>query len=184
MLHSIKTFVLTAVATLVCIAATAAPYKILELNIVREEEGTGKTIFTVHMLPGETKKFDKIEYIVVYHQDFPFEDSRGNKYHKIHEPAKFKYTRRDVKLVEDLDNYVNFRVPTSRERLRIIYGQFAFHAKYPITEPRMIIRAYEDGEIAWEQEIRTDKAYIWDDKKGSLVVKPPKQKRSVPQKNN
>lgn len=174
------------VVTLFCALAAVAsadPYKILELDIAREDEGTGKTIFTVHMLPGQTEKFDKIEYIVVYHQDFPFEDSRGNKYHKIHEPAKFKYTRRDIKLVEDLDNYVNFRVPTSRERLIILYGKFAFHSKYPITEPRIIIRAYDNGEVAWEHEISTDKAYVWDEKKGTLVVKPPKKKRSVANKN-
>ena len=163
--------------------APKAPYKILELNITREDEGTGKSIFTVHMLPGQTEKFDKIVYIVIYHQDFPFEDSRGNKYHKIHEPAKFKYTRNDIKLVEDLDNYVNFRVPVSRERLKTIYGKFAFHPKYPITEPRMIIRAYRRGQLAWEHEIYTDKAYVWDEKKKTLVVKPPKKKHSATNKN-
>ena len=160
-------------------ATRAGSFKIQELNILREDEGTGKTIFTVHILPGETKQFDKVEYVVIYHQDFPFEDSRGNKYHKIHEPANYKYTRKTVKFVEDLDNYVNFRVPISRERLKTIYGKFAFHPKYPITEPRMIIRAYDDGEVVWEQVIKTDKAYVWDAKKEALVVKPPKKKKTA-----
>jgi hypothetical protein len=169
-------FLVLALLCCLTVPVSAGSFKVQELDISREDEGTGKSIFTVHILPGETKKFDKVEYILIYHQDFPFEDSRGNKYHKIHEPAKYKYTRRKVKFVEDLDSYVNFRVPVSRDRLRMIYGKFAFHPKYPITIPRMIIRAYDDGDVVWEQVVRTDKSYVWDDKKEALVIKPDKRK--------
>ena len=158
------------------VALGSTPFKIQSLEILREDEGTGKTIFTVHLLPGESKKFDKVEYIIVYHQDFPFEDSRGNKYHKIHEPGRFKYTLKKAKFVADLDNYVNFRVPTSRERLKVIYGQFAFNPKYPITEPRLEILAYDGSEVVWKGVFRTDRTYIWDEKEGKLVEKPPKKK--------
>lgn len=152
--------------------------KIKELDITREDEDTGKSIFSVHILPGETKKFDKIEYILTYHQEFPFEDSRGGKYQKIHDPAEFKYTRAKVKLVEDLDHYVNFRVPVSRDRLKIIYGILTFHPKYPITIPEIKIQAFDDGELAWEHVVKINQTYIWDEKEQKLIVKPPKKKKT------
>ena len=157
----------------------ADAYKINELAVSREDEDNGKSILTVHILPGETQKFDKIEYIITYHQDFPFEDSRGRKYHKIHEPAAFTYERKKVKLVEDLDNYINFRIPISRERLKIIYGKLTFHPKFPITIPIIKIRAYDDGDLVWEYDLKINKKYIWDDKNNKLKLKPPKKKKKI-----
>ena len=167
-----------AMGLLLNISATDA-YRISELTVTREDEDTGKSIFTVHILPGETQKFDKLKYIITYHQDFPFEDSRGRKYHKIHEPAVFTYERKKVKLVEDLDNYINFRVPISRERLKIIYGKLTFHPKFPITIPSIKICAYDDGEVVWEHDVKINKSYVWDEKKQNLKFKPPRKKKKT-----
>jgi hypothetical protein len=146
--------------------------KIKELDVTREDEETGKSIFTIHILPGKTQKLDKIEYEIDYHQDFPFEDSRGRKYHKIHEPAVFKYSLKQEKMVEDLDHYVNFRVPVGREQLELIYGTLAFHPQHPITIPRITIKAYNDDKIVWQHTVEINRSYTWDDKKQDLVLKP------------
>lgn len=170
------------IGTIVCwvsLTSHAGLSKIQELEVTREDEGTGKSIFTTHMLPGETRKFDKIDYILTYHQQFPFEDSRGRKYVKIHNPAEFKYSRKKVKLVEDLDHFVNFRVPVSRERLKIIYGKLTFHPKFPITIPNIKIQAYDDGELVWEHVVKVNKPYIWDAKNEKLILKPPRKKKSA-----
>jgi hypothetical protein len=160
--------------------STAAPAdlsKIKELDVTREDEETGKSIFTVHILPGKTKKIDKIEYEITYHQDFPFEDSRGRKYHKVHEPVVFKYSVKQEKMVEDLDHYVNFRVPLSRGQLELIYGKSAFHPQHPITIPRIVIKAYNGDKIAWQHAVEINRSYIWDDKKQDLVIKPLQAKK-------
>jgi hypothetical protein len=159
------------------ITAPADLSKIKELDVTREDEETGKSIFTVHILPGKTKKFAKIEYEITYHQDFPFEDSRGRKYHKVHEPVVFKYSVKQENMVEDLDHYVNFRVPFGREQLELIYGKFAFHPQHPITVPRVIIRAYDGDKIAWQHAVEVNRSYIWDDKKQDLALKPIQPKK-------
>lgn len=142
-----------------------------ELEITREDEDTGKAIFTIHTLPGKTGKFDKIEYELVYHQEFDFENSRGKKYYKIHEPAKFKYTRRDEKMVADLDHYVNFRAPVSAEQIELMYGNQTFKKNVPINIPRIIIRAYQYDEMLWQYTLEIGKKYIWDDKEKTLKPK-------------
>jgi hypothetical protein len=164
---------------LMALTISADVSKIQELEVYREDEDTGKSIFTIHILPGETRKFDKIEYEITYHQAFLFEDSRGRKYNKIHDPAVFKYARKKVKLVEALDHYVNFRIPISRERLKVIYGKLAFHPKHPITIPTIKIKAYDDDELVWEHIVKVNKAYIWDEKQQTLILKPVKKKKQT-----
>jgi hypothetical protein len=154
----------------------AAEVAVKELKVTREELDNGKSIFTVFSLPGETRKYDRVDYILKYHQSFLFNDSRGRKYRKKHEPAEFKYSRKRVKFVEDLDNYVNFMVPVSRERLKIIYGKLTFHPNYQITIPEVIIRAYDDGDVAWELVVKVNKEYVWDEKTEKLILKPSKKK--------
>ncbi len=143
--------------------------KIEELQVTREDEDNGKSIFTVFIRPGETASLDRIEYLVPYHQSFPFEDSRGNSYDKTHGPAVFKYTRQKVKLVEDLDDHVNFRVPVSLDRLKVIYGNLTFHPDYPILIPKIKIVAYSRGKVIWEHDAKINVEYIMDKETKTLV---------------
>ncbi|MBN1865639.1 MAG: hypothetical protein JW808_12145 [Victivallales bacterium] len=153
--------------------------KIEELQVTREDEDNGKSIFTVFIRPGETMRLDKIEYLVPYHQSFPFEDSRGNSYTKTHEPAVFKYTRQKVKLVEDLDDHVNFRVPVSFGRLKVIYGNLTFHPDYPILIPQIKIVAYNRGNVVWEHVAKINVEYIRDKETKTLVENLGKKKIQV-----
>jgi hypothetical protein len=169
-MNNIKTytlilFLITAISSLV-----ADDINILELKVTREDEDTGKSIFTIRTLPGKTVVYDKIDYKITYHQEFDFEDSRGNKYHKIHEPAVFKYSAKNVKMVEDLDNYINFRVPVSRERLKVIYGTLTFHPKYPISIPQIEITAFFKKKLVWKYTVKVNEIYLWSNEKNKLIV--------------
>ena len=152
-----------------------------DILVTRDDEKTGKSIFTVRMRPDKSMVFDKIDYEIIYHQDFPFEDSRGNKYHRVHEPVVFKYSAKNIKMVADLDLYVNFRVPFSRKRLKIIYGKKTFHPNYPITIPRIKISAYTKNKIVFTCTVDVGKLYIRDIKTGKLVKQSGKEKKATPQ---
>ena len=137
---------------------------ISEILVTREDEESGKSIFTVRMLVDKSTTLDRIDYEIIYHQDFPFEDSRGNKYHKVNEPVVFKYSAKNVKMTADIDSYVNFRVPVNRERLKIIYGNRTFHPDYPITIPRIKITGYIGKKQVFTCTVGVGENFIWDAK--------------------
>jgi hypothetical protein len=124
-----------------------------EIEITRDPEVRGKTIYTVRMMPSETRSYDAITFECVYHQEFPWIDTRGRKSMKVHEPVTFTHRRADIKLVNDLDAYVNFRVPTSREQLDRIYGPKVFNKEHPVTVARIKMTAVSKGEKVWSYDL-------------------------------
>lgn len=125
-----------------------------EIEITSEPERKGKKDFTVRILPGKTHDCDKIIFECIYHQEFPWEDARGRKYTKIHEPVTFKYRRRDIKLVDDLDTYVSFRVPISMKRLATAHGRKVFNKNYPVSVARLKIKAVSGNQTRWSHELK------------------------------
>jgi len=126
---------------------------IREVEITHDPEMKGKTIYTVRMMPSETRSYDTITFVCVYHQEFPWVDTRGRKTMKVHEPVAFTYRRTDVDLVNDLDAYVNFRVPTSREQLDRIYGPKVFNKEHPVIVARIRMTAVSKGQEIWSYDL-------------------------------
>jgi hypothetical protein len=124
-----------------------------EIEITHDPEVKGKTVYTVRMMPAETRSYDAITFECVYHQEFPWVDTRGRKSTKVHEPVTFKYRRTDVELVNDLDAYINFRVPTSREQLDRIYGPKVFNKDHPVTVAHIRMTAVAAGETVWRYDL-------------------------------
>jgi len=130
-----------------------------ELEIRCEPEQDGQSDYTVRIRPGASRRYDRVLFECVYHQEFPWEDLRGRSYTKIHEPVRFTYRRADVKLVNDLDAYISFRVPVGHEQLRRMYGPKVFNDAFPVSVPRMRITAVSDGAPAWSYEVAVPGAY-------------------------
>ncbi len=144
---------------LFCLSAISQEIQTLE--ITTEPEDSGKTIYTLRITPGMTENIDVLSFECIYHQEFPFEDSSGKKYTKIHEPESFTYREKNVRLVDELDKYFNFRVPLTLQLLIPIYGDKTFNDKYPVTVSTMKIKAQKDGKKLWEHKIRAQGKYVW-----------------------
>lgn len=120
-----------------------------EIEVTAETEVEGKQDITVRLRPETTHHCDVIEFECVYHQEFPWEDARGKKYTKVHEPVSFLYRRTDVKLVNDLDLYISFRVPVDRKDLEARYGSTTFNKNAPITISRVRITGKVGRQALW-----------------------------------
>ena len=123
-----------------------------EIEIRSELTVPGKMDFTVRLLPRKTQMVDRLSFACVYHQEFPWEDIRGRKSIKVHEPVAFTYRRRKVKLVQDLDTYISFRVPMDRKKLEATYGRQTFNDDHEITIERMRISAFVQDRKLWSHE--------------------------------
>jgi len=134
-----------------------------EIEIKSDPEAKGQKDYTVKFSPEKTHDCEKIVFECAYHQEFPWEDYRGRKYTKIHEPVAFTYRRLDVKFVNELDNYVSFRVPINLALLEEAYGPRVFNKGYPVAIPRMRITGFADGKKIWSYELKTDAKHASDE---------------------
>jgi hypothetical protein len=122
---------------------------IREIEITPDPVKDGHQVFAFRFMPDKTASYDLIEFECTYHQEFPWEDVRGRKYTKVHEPVTFIYRRVGVSLVNDLDAYINFRVPMALPLLIQSYGPTTFNKEHPITVSRVAITATAGGQKAW-----------------------------------
>lgn len=109
----------------------------------------GQDEYTIKITPDRTQKYDELQFACVYHQEFPWENVRGQKYIKIHEPVSFLFRRADIELVNELDAYVSFRVPMDREALKEKHGENVFNPDYPITVSRITISGIVNSKPLW-----------------------------------
>lgn len=123
-----------------------------EVEITQDPVQNGSQITTVRMTPGETRLLDTLVFDCVYHQDFVSRTSDQSPSWVNHEPAVFTVRRKEVKLVEELDVNVSFRVPVAMERLVEMYGPTAFKAGTPVTVSRIRISALVKGVVLWRYE--------------------------------
>lgn len=144
-----------------------------EMTIEPEPE-IGKAIYTFRFLPAKTQVVEKLTFECVYRQVFTVENSRGEKYEKIHEPERFKIERKAEKFVDSLDLYINFRIPTSRERLVQAFGKDIFNEQAEIVVDRVRVTATIAGKKVWQMEFREGMIYRHDPKQNNAWVAVPK----------
>jgi len=123
-----------------------------EVEISAEPEENGRKLYTIKFLPGETRDYDELEFSCAYRQEFLWEDLRGRKTTKIHEPVVFVYRHHDARLVDDLHAYFNFRVPISMERLKKKYGDDVFNTEASVTVARIQISGIKEKKTLWSYE--------------------------------
>lgn len=140
------------------LACGACAEPVREVEITSNPPENGQQILNVRITPGQTVTYEKITIDCVLHQEFPSESTHKNREIKIHEPAVFTHRRKDVKMVEELDVNISFRVPVGMNRLMEIYGMTAFNTNYPVTVSRMIISATSKGG-SWSYEIPASGAH-------------------------
>lgn len=143
------------------LAATAAPVR--EIEITPDPVLGDTQVFTVRITPGETCVYDKMLFACFYHQEFASQatETRGAKV--VHEPEFFTYRRRDVKLVDDLDTHISFRVPISRAKLVDMFGVTAFNTNAPVTIAHIVITAYTNESRAWSYDLKAEGLRKFDD---------------------
>jgi len=126
-----------------------------EVEITPDPVQNGSQIFTFRMTPGETKTYDLLIFDCIYHQEFVPKTSDQVTRKKVHEPEVFTVRRRDVKMIEELDVNISFRVPVDMAKLIEIYGSTAFDPKYPVTVSRIKISAVNGGVVVWWYEFES-----------------------------
>lgn len=138
-----------------------------EIEITATPPRDGQLIMDVRLTPGQTAHYDKMTFDCVLRQEFPSEATHGNREKAVHEPASFTYRRKDVKMVEDLDTHISFKVPVGIDRLVEMYGLTTFNTNFPVTVSRVVISA-------------ASKAFSWSyDIPASGVHKPPFQNKTA-----
>lgn len=126
---------------------------IREIEISPDPIKDGHQVFAFRFMPDKTVSYDLIEFECTYHQEFPWEDVRGRKYTKVHEPVTFIHRRVGISFVNDLDAYINFRVPMAMPLLIQNYGPTTFNKEAPIAVSRISIVATRGGRKAWSVEL-------------------------------
>lgn len=144
-------FMMVAMAALGC---QAGP--LTEVEITPDPVQNGSQIFTVRMTPGETRTYELLTFDCIYHQEFIPRTSDPKTQKKVHEPEVFTVRRKDVKMVEELDVNISFRVPLDLAKLQEMYGLNAFNPEHPITVSRMRISAIKSGVVVWWYEFEAD----------------------------
>jgi hypothetical protein len=124
-----------------------------EIEITPDPPENGKQIFTVRLRPDVTRTYEKIVFECVYQQQFAWDSTNEATRVRVHEPEVFTYPRKDVKLVDDLDHFISFRVPIGMDKLIAIYGLTAFKTNVPVRVARMRITAIADRAPAWSHEV-------------------------------
>ncbi|MDI6775080.1 MAG: hypothetical protein QME60_06770 [Verrucomicrobiota bacterium] len=137
--------------------ATAAPAEgtnwVRIVDIAVEPGPAGQDEYTIKITPERTRKYDELRFECVYHQEFPWQNFRGEKCQKVHEPVSFTFRRAEIELVNELDAHVSFRVPMDREALKQKHGEKVFNPDYPITVSRMKISGIVEDKPLWTVEL-------------------------------
>ena len=112
----------------------------------------GQQVLTVRMAPSVTSDYEMLLFRCSLHQEFAWRGTDGKETIRKIDPATFEYRERDVKMVQDLDKYVSFRVPVDLDELRRAYGRTTFATNAPVTISRVKVTAMAGGNDAWSFE--------------------------------
>lgn len=132
---------------------TAISEPVRQVEITPDPPDNGQQVFTIRFTPGETKTYDLVTFTCVLRQEFASATTDRRTGNVVHEPESFVYRRKDLKMVDDLDCHVSFRVPVGLDRLKGIYGDTAFYTNAPVTVPRMTIAAFQKKQMIWSFEV-------------------------------
>ena len=126
--------------TIALLFAAAFAADIEQVEIVQDPPTGGKQVLTVRMRPGKTQTMDRVAFECVYRQEYKWrQPGTTNVETRVNEPEFFTYRQKDVKLVEDLDCYISFRVPMGLKVLQGIYGDTTFATNALITVSKIKI---------------------------------------------
>ncbi len=135
---------------LLCSGALAGP-PLSEVEVVPDKKSKGDwRDYTVRLRPSANRHYDRLVFDCVLHQDIEWINADGKKYTKIHEPAAFTYRRKNVKFVRDLDVFISFKAPETRERIERIYGKKMFMKDVPVIISHIKISAYKGKNRLWK----------------------------------
>ncbi|MBM4143148.1 MAG: hypothetical protein FJ225_06115 [Lentisphaerae bacterium] len=127
-----------------------------EIEITSEPGTSGQNEYSVRFTPGRTHACSKIVFECVYRQLVPRVTPEGERVTRVYEPVRFAYTRPDVRVVNDLDLYVSFRVPVDMTRLEAIYGDRTFNRSCKVSVDRMRISGFEGNRQLWSYELKAE----------------------------
>ena len=144
---------LIALMTACCAVRGFAQDWFREIEVTSEETVANKMDYTVRFTPARNHLCDRIVFECVYHQEFPWENARGRKYIKIHEPVNFVYRRPAVKMVNDLDQHVSFRAPYGLATVVAKYGPKLFNKDFPVTVDRILMTAFCGQQKLWSYAV-------------------------------
>jgi len=144
-------------------------------------------VVSLRLTPGVTRSYDKLRFECVYRQEYDWTGSDGRKQQRINEPVNFVYERDNIKLTDDLDTHVSFKIPIGIELLRSRFGSTTFRPDVPVTVARILITAFVEGEAVWTYEIPSTRgiqnltaAHRTDLKPAAEAVKPkPRSERAA-----
>jgi hypothetical protein len=147
---------LTLGSALVCAAAgepQPAFLRVAEITLDPPEKE--QQVVSVRMTPGVTRAYTQLRFECIYRQEYDWTDSSGKQQRRVNEPVRFPYERDQVKLTDDLDAYVSFKMPIGIELLRSRFGSTTFRTDVPVTVARIRIEARDGETTVWAYEVPT-----------------------------
>lgn len=131
--------------------ATPAWLKSVEVTLDPPEKEL--QVVSLRLTPGTTRSYTQLRFECVYRQEFDWTDSSGKTLRRINEPVRFTYERDQVRLTDDLDTYVSFKVPIGMDLLRSRYGTTVFRPETPVAIARIRIEARSEETAVWACEV-------------------------------
>ena len=147
----------TAVALALALAGMAAaqepaPFVFAkEIEITADPPGKDVQIFTFRITPGTTRAYDALAFECRYRQEYLQKRSDGQEVRRVVEPAAYTYREKGVRMVQDLDKYVSFRVPVALEEIHRAYGNM-FATNAPVSISRIRLSAIVGDQPVWTKE--------------------------------
>ena len=148
-----NTVIRATLAWLVTVALWGQAGPVREIESTPDPVGNGQQVYTVRIKPGETRTYDLVTFACAYRQEFVRQTAAAAGSKTVNEPAAFTYRRKNVRLVDDLDTYISFRVPMGIRQLQDIYGRTTFHTNALIAISHITITAFVSEHEAWSFDV-------------------------------
>ncbi|MEI6563695.1 MAG: hypothetical protein WCO42_05230 [bacterium] len=156
----------------VAVAGVSGAGPVNEIEVTPDPPRNGSQIFTLRFNPGETLTYEKLTFDCTYRQSFPSQTSDQPTGLKIIEPEVFTYRSHDVKMVENLDCHVSFRVPLDIHKLQEIYGEHSFNTNYPAVVSKIKVTASEKENVLWSYVLKPEGLHEFPSAVTNAVSKP------------
>lgn len=127
-----------------------------EIEITPDPAAGSQQIFNIRIKPGETRFYDRMTFDCTYRQEFVSQatDTPGAKV--VNEQYSYTYRAREIKLVDDLDKNIAFRVPVGLPKLKEMFGLTAFTTNSPVTVSQIRITAFTAEGKAWSYDLKAE----------------------------
>ncbi len=159
MKHGFPAGTVTFAFLLLCSGALA-DLPLSEVEVLPDKKATGDwRDYTVRLRPSANQHYDRLVFDCILRQEIEWTNADGKKYTKIHEPAAFTYRRKNVKFVRDLDVFISFKAPESRERIEKIYGKKMFMQDVAVIISHIKISAYKGKKLLWKIKVPAEGKY-------------------------